>query len=111
MRNRPDTLDDDVTDAVHTSFHVVAVRHASALALVATLTACATFPGGVVTDRAQAIAIAERKCGRIPGYGNEPWHAELTGETWFVWRGPHAGLNITIDARDGRTDGCVAVHY
>ena len=92
-------------------FSSVAMRRASFLVLIAAATACATaLPSGVVKYRDQAITIAERECAKTSNAYKGDWQAQLTGESWFVWRGKHAWMHVTIDARDGSTDGCVIVH-
>ena len=100
-----------MTDIAQTSLTKVAVARVSLLTLIAMLGACATsFPTGLVRDRDQAVAIAERECASHANSYKGDWQAQLTGNSWFVWQGKHAWIHVTIDARDGSTDGCVIVH-
>jgi hypothetical protein len=106
MRHR----DGDLAVSLHASLNNVAVTRAWVLALIVALTACAThLPTGVVKYRYQAIAIAQRECAKSSKSYTGAWQAQLTGESWFVWKGKHAWMHVTIDARDGSTDGCVIV--
>jgi len=73
------------------------------------LAACAdTYLDGAIQTRDQAIAVADRECGSTVKYYPGPWHTRLNRDTWSVWRG-HGGMQITIDASDGKTSGCVIV--
>lgn len=75
--------------------------------MVCTLAACADrYPNGLVQDRQQAIAVAKRECSKWTANDPKPWHAELTGDTWFAWLGPEPGYYVSIKARTGKTDGC-----
>lgn len=66
-----------------------------------------SYPNGIVKTPPDAIAIAEKECGpSLPNDGGE-WRARLDKDVWFVWRTPHAFPQIAVDARDGKTLGCV----
>jgi hypothetical protein len=82
------------------------MKHALIACLLG-LAACAeTYPDGVVKTRDQAIAIAKRVCDVT---GNDPWNVRLTDDTWLVVLGGRGGLQVSIDARNGSTDGCVVI--
>lgn len=90
--------------------HLVAVLLVAVLCVAGALTGCAhNYPGGVVATEAQAIAIAEHECHSSRQYYSGPWHVRLQGEEWFLYLTPTGGMQITINARTGATDGCVVV--
>jgi hypothetical protein len=74
------------------------------------LASCATFPGGVVASPAQAIAIADRYCGKaFDGADPRAWDARLDHGVWTVWqRHDRLVFYVEIDAKTGRLgkDGC-----
>jgi hypothetical protein len=65
-----------------------------------------SYPNGTVKTPQDAIAIAEKECGP-PLQDGGAWRARLDKDVWFVWRTPHAYPQIAVDARDGKTLGCV----
>jgi hypothetical protein len=84
-------------------------------AIVVTMTglvaaACTTFPGGVAATPAQAIAIADRDCGKsFDGADPQAWAARLDAGVWTVWqRHDRLIFYVEIDAKTGRLgkDGC-----
>ena len=79
------------------------------LVLSSTVFGCSIgYPSGVVKNSEQAIAIADHECGDYSvKYYPGRWHTELTGENWLVWK--KGGMQISIDAKTGRTEGCIVV--
>ena len=68
-----------------------------------------SYPNGVVRNSAEAIAIADRECESSLKYYSGPWHVHLRGDEWWLYMTPEAGLQILINARTGKTNGCVVV--
>lgn len=66
----------------------------------------ATFPAGVVKNAEQAEAIAAVQCASEVGRRPPRWRARLTGHIWFVWQDE---VQITVDARNGATEGCKVI--
>jgi hypothetical protein len=83
-------------------------------ALVSILAACGHIePGDTVRDARAAIEIARSQCkapkGNLPPAEN--WNAQLFGDTWKVWLGPHDGgygqLEVSVAKHDGKATDCM----
>jgi hypothetical protein len=79
----------------------------TAILAVGLIGGCADYySGGVVQDDSDAMAIAERQCGAAAKSYFGTWHVRLDGGTWLVWHDPRAAVQISIDAKTGKTSGC-----
>jgi len=84
----------------------------TALALVA----CGHIaPGDTVRDAKTAIEVGMKQCAspkfKIPPAEN--WYAQLFGDTWKVWLGPHdeglGRLEVSVSKRDGKATPCSVI--
>jgi hypothetical protein len=66
-----------------------------------------SYPNGIVKTPEDAIAIAEKECGPSLQDRSGEWRARLDKDVWFAWLTPNAALQISINAVDGKTTGCV----
>jgi hypothetical protein len=67
------------------------------------------YPNGLVKTPEEAIAIAKKECGPKLQDQTGEWRARLDRDMWFAWLTPNAALQISVDARNGKTTGCVVV--
>lgn len=67
------------------------------------------YPNGLVKTPEDAITIAKKECGPKLQNQTGEWRARLDRDMWFAWLTPNAAVQISVDARNGKTTGCVVM--
>jgi hypothetical protein len=84
------------------------MRTALIALLLLAVAGCAERPltTDAVRDRAAAVAIADHECGSSVADYPPPWRVRFEDRSWFLSRGG-GGLQISVLASEGSTQGCV----
>ena len=68
-----------------------------------------SYSSGLVKTPEDAIAIAKKECASALQDHPGEWRARLDRDMWFAWLTPNAAVQISVDARNGKTTGCVVM--